>query len=364
MRHLGSVFDTMKMPTQLFRRSERGITGLETAIILIAFVVVASVFAFTVLSTGLFSSERGKETVYAGLAQARGSVELKGSLVANGVGDIIMHSADTLWTNVGGSNITVTLETVDKKEGTGSVEIDVATAFTTGQIARQTLSPALDLSQYDSFSFWMKSERVTLKGQLEFIIDDDADCTSPSELIAVPVLTAGLWKDVQVGISKATIRTSIACIGFNIATDLSVGSSTKLNIDQLTAQGQIISIVILVANSVSGVPIDLTEPADANADGIADSEDKRHKVLITYNDDVQLVNDLYWTKNFVGAEDGDDLLEQGERVELNIRLGGLDQAKPLRKDTQFTLEVKPSGGSVLIIQRNSPSQITSVMNLR
>jgi flagellin-like protein len=33
--------------------SQRGITGLETAIILIAFVVVASVFAFTVLSTGI-----------------------------------------------------------------------------------------------------------------------------------------------------------------------------------------------------------------------------------------------------------------------------------------------------------------------
>jgi flagellin FlaB len=46
---------------------QRGITGLETAIILIAFVVVASVFAFTVLSTGIFSSERSKETVFAGL---------------------------------------------------------------------------------------------------------------------------------------------------------------------------------------------------------------------------------------------------------------------------------------------------------
>ena len=39
-------------------RDERGITGLETAIILIAFVVVASVFAFVVLSTGVFSAER------------------------------------------------------------------------------------------------------------------------------------------------------------------------------------------------------------------------------------------------------------------------------------------------------------------
>jgi flagellin FlaB len=39
-------------------REEYGITGLETAIVLIAFVVVAAVFAFVVLSTGLFSSER------------------------------------------------------------------------------------------------------------------------------------------------------------------------------------------------------------------------------------------------------------------------------------------------------------------
>ena len=46
---------------------QHGITGLETAIILIAFVVVASVFAFTVLSTGIFASERSKETVFAGI---------------------------------------------------------------------------------------------------------------------------------------------------------------------------------------------------------------------------------------------------------------------------------------------------------
>lgn len=67
-------------------RAESGITGLETAIILIAFVVVAAVFAFVVLSTGLFSSERGKEAVYAGLAKTRGTMELSSSVVANSNG--------------------------------------------------------------------------------------------------------------------------------------------------------------------------------------------------------------------------------------------------------------------------------------
>ena len=60
---------------------QRGITGLETAIVLIAFVVVSSVFAFAALSTGLFSSDKAKETISAGLAETRGTLEQKGSVI-------------------------------------------------------------------------------------------------------------------------------------------------------------------------------------------------------------------------------------------------------------------------------------------
>jgi flagellin FlaB len=63
-------------------RDEHGITGLETAIVLIAFVTVSAIFAFVVLSTGLFSAERGKETVFAGLSKTRGSLTLSGGLLA------------------------------------------------------------------------------------------------------------------------------------------------------------------------------------------------------------------------------------------------------------------------------------------
>ena len=61
--------------------NQRGITGLETAIVLIAFVVVSSVFAFAALSTGMFSSDKARETIQAGLAQTRASMELKGSVI-------------------------------------------------------------------------------------------------------------------------------------------------------------------------------------------------------------------------------------------------------------------------------------------
>ncbi len=63
-------------------RDQRGITGLETAIVLIAFVVVSSVFAFAALSTGLFVTDKAKDSIRAGLAEVRGTMELKGSVLA------------------------------------------------------------------------------------------------------------------------------------------------------------------------------------------------------------------------------------------------------------------------------------------
>jgi archaeal flagellin FlaB len=63
-------------------RHEKGITGLETAIILIAFVVVAAVFAYTALSAGLFSTQKAQEAVYSGLKEAQSTLELRGGIIA------------------------------------------------------------------------------------------------------------------------------------------------------------------------------------------------------------------------------------------------------------------------------------------
>jgi flagellin FlaB len=105
----------MQILKRLFKglhRQEKGITGLETAIILIAFVIVASVFAFVVLSTGLFSAERGKETVFAGLEKARGNLESRGALtVTDADASGTIDSADTIIFNLanaaGGFPVTV-----------------------------------------------------------------------------------------------------------------------------------------------------------------------------------------------------------------------------------------------------------------
>jgi len=95
----------MRKLTRLFanlHKREEGITGLETAIILIAFVIVASVFAFVVLSTGLFSAERGKETVFAGLEKARGNLEVRGAVTVSDIDDNgTIDTSDEIVFNVG-----------------------------------------------------------------------------------------------------------------------------------------------------------------------------------------------------------------------------------------------------------------------
>ena len=107
----------LKKLARKMQRDDRGITGLETAIILIAFVVVASVFAYTVLSAGIFSSQKGQEAVYTGLAQARSTLELKGDVVAKAnataVTAIIFSVSNALdgeaidLTDTTGTNVTV-----------------------------------------------------------------------------------------------------------------------------------------------------------------------------------------------------------------------------------------------------------------
>jgi archaeal flagellin FlaB len=52
------------------RTQEQAFTGLEAAIVLIAFVVVAAVFSYMILNTGFFVTQKSQEVVYAAVSQA------------------------------------------------------------------------------------------------------------------------------------------------------------------------------------------------------------------------------------------------------------------------------------------------------
>jgi archaeal flagellin FlaB len=229
-------------------KSEKGITGLETAIILIAFVVVASVFAFTVLSTGIFASERSKETVFSGLEEAKSSIEPRGSVIA-----------------------------YKGNEGTNDT---------------------------------------------------------------------------------------------------------------------IYKISFVVSNAVAGEPVDLTPPYDTDASG--DDPDivtgAEYKTVVSFVDQNQYLPDVPWSVDWIGNNNADSLLEEGEKAEISVWLLTRDNAQTNATDTngvsywsgvdangsrgmlssdtyvgtndQFTIEMKPESGAVLTIQRTSPSRLDTIMDLK
>jgi flagellin FlaB len=211
--------------------SQRGMTGLETAIILISFVTVAAVFGYAVLSAGLFSAERSKETIYAGLKQARANMEVSGS--------VIVESADP--------------------DATVNAQIDII--------------------------------RVTVR------------------------------------------------------------------------------------NAIAGTPVDMTPPT--YLDHPADSEWGNNRCVISLTTEDAYYNNIAWEVEYIGAHDPDNLLDQGEQLELTITLlglknadgvpydgtGGLPDTPSLGTNHWFNIQVKPVMGSTMTIQRTLPAGLERVMDL-
>ena len=107
-------------------QDESGITALETAIILIAFVVVAAVFAFTILSAGTVSTEKGKAAIFSGLEEVSSSLELRGSVLAtdNVTGTVGTGKVKNIVFTVGNVAGGSALDLTDATAGNNKVVID------------------------------------------------------------------------------------------------------------------------------------------------------------------------------------------------------------------------------------------------
>src|SRR5208337_752166 len=62
----------------LSRKRSRGIVGIEAAIVLIAFVVIAASFAYVVINMGFFATQETKSTINRGIQEATSSLEIDG----------------------------------------------------------------------------------------------------------------------------------------------------------------------------------------------------------------------------------------------------------------------------------------------
>jgi flagellin FlaB len=66
------------------RHTHRGIIGIESAIVLIAFVIVAAALAFVVLNMGFSTTQKAKTSIIAAVEEAGSSLEVAGKITAVG----------------------------------------------------------------------------------------------------------------------------------------------------------------------------------------------------------------------------------------------------------------------------------------
>ncbi len=68
-------------------KKEAAFSGLEAAIVLIAFVVVAAVFSYVMLGAGFFATQKSQEVTYSGIKQSTSNIVLDGQIYGKMTGD-------------------------------------------------------------------------------------------------------------------------------------------------------------------------------------------------------------------------------------------------------------------------------------
>ena len=95
-----------------FVRKDEGFTGLEAAIVLIAFVVVAAVFSYVVLGAGFFTTQKSQEVVHTGVQQASSTLEIVGNVYGTGTVGLISYINFTIALAPGGTPVDVSKMTL------------------------------------------------------------------------------------------------------------------------------------------------------------------------------------------------------------------------------------------------------------
>jgi flagellin FlaB len=114
------------------KNNDEGFTGLEAAIVLIAFVVVAAVFSYVVLGAGFFTTQKSQEVVHTGVQQASSTLEIVGNVYGTGDVGSVNTINFTIALAPGGTAIDVSKMTVTFTNATYSYVVDKAVSSDIG----------------------------------------------------------------------------------------------------------------------------------------------------------------------------------------------------------------------------------------
>jgi hypothetical protein len=130
-----------------------------------------------------------------------------------------IHACAVAFDEAVDSDITVTVDTKDKKQGSQSNKFVIADGASAGDLATDSIT-SKNLSGYDYIEFWVKSTVATSAGNLKLHLDDTANCASPVESISIPALSADTWTFVRDKVDNPELCSAIISVGLEYDSDL------------------------------------------------------------------------------------------------------------------------------------------------
>ncbi len=137
------------------RHTHRGIIGIESAIVLIAFVIVAAALAFVVLNMGFATTQKAKTTIISSLSEASSSLEISGKVtaIADVFADVSLDQVNAtsipIKVTSGGASINLDNSTVTIKYLSNTVEFDNILVATLTTSTYGNLSQAFQAAHND-----------------------------------------------------------------------------------------------------------------------------------------------------------------------------------------------------------------------
>ena len=130
-----------------------------------------------------------------------------------------LHSCNSAFDETVDSGFTVSVDTNDKRKGTGANKFVIAAGASAGDIATDSIT-SKDISKYDYLECWVKSTVATSAGNLKILLDNSASCASPIETLSVPALSADTWTFVRIALANPETDTAIISVGLEYDSDL------------------------------------------------------------------------------------------------------------------------------------------------
>jgi len=132
------------------------------------------------------------------------------------IAGVVIDDAETAWTSLDTTNITVTIDTTEFKKGSASNRFDIATGAVAGGIAERSFT-AMDLSGREKADFWIKSSIAISAGNLAMRF---YEAGTLKDTLSIPALAANTWTYCSISFSDPSVLTAIDKIDLEQTVDL------------------------------------------------------------------------------------------------------------------------------------------------